>query len=99
MSEGWGRWGSGWGLGAVSEGVGWGEWARLAPRTLVSSGWGQLRKGELRPGLNVTVGRVSGLGGGGQRLAESGLKGGIRARQLCDERTEEGRREEVRARV
>lgn len=40
VSEGRGRWGSGWGPGAVSEGVGWVEWARLMLRAVVSTGWG-----------------------------------------------------------
>lgn len=77
------------------------EWARLVLRAVFSTGWGQLRRETQRTGLNVSVGRASGEGGGGQRLVESGWEGGIRAPELCEEGTEKGlgERRDWRARV
>lgn len=87
VSEGRGRWGSGWGLGAVSEGVGWVKWARLVLRAVFSTRWGQLRKEAGRRGLNVSVGRVR---RGRAKAGGVASEGGIRDRDLCEERHPRG---------
>lgn len=95
MSAGRGRWGSGWGLGAVSEEVGWGEWARLVPTAVVRPRWGPLWKETGRRGLNVSGGTVLTAGGGGQRLVESGSEGGG-VRGSCERTQEASAGEEAR---
>lgn len=103
MSEGRGRWGSGWGLGAVSEGVGWLEWAPRAARAGVSTRCGQLRRDPVeRPqcqrreseARKAGAGKGSGVGLGGRcsRLGASCVRRG-------QEGVREGREGRVRVRV
>lgn len=71
------------GLGAVSEGVGWREWAPRAARAGVSTRCGQLRKETQRRGLNVSAGRVRRGRRGRAKVVESGWEGGVRDWELA----------------